>query len=257
MQDHYSFVNSKYHDSLFYSKDSEYEQWQFRLLLSLLDINHIGTYSILDLGGGTGRLAQFLKEQLSKETNVVCVDKSRAMLESTNNVPGIAAIHADAVNFIAAAMSEVYDVIICKEIIHYIQSEPDIKVLTEGILRSLKPGGSCIICTRPHQDIEYPFFNDAMKKWQASQPPFEEYVTALKQAGFSQIEVIHAVYPMVVTLEAWLDFIEQRIWSIFSYAEYSDAELQRGIAEIRARYGDANEAVLSFKEKLIFIKAVR
>lgn len=257
MQDHYAAINFKYHDSLFYSKDSEYEQWQFGLLLSLLNINPYRALSILDLGGGTGRLSQFLKGQLSKETNVVCVDKSQAMLKSAGDMPGIATINADAVNFMASALNEIYDIIICKEIIHYIKDPDAIKTLTEGIFRSLKLGGRCVICTRPHLDIEYPLFSDAIKKWQASQPPFEIYVAALKAAGFNQVDIIYAEYPMEIQLESWLYFIEQRIWSIFSYNDYSDAQLQLGIAEIRERYSSADDSVLSFKEKLIFIKAIR
>jgi trans-aconitate methyltransferase len=211
----------------------------------------------VDLGGGTGRLAQFLKSQLPKETNILCVDKSKAMLDKASNVHGIATINADAVTFMTATMHGIYDVILCKEIIHYINSAYDLKTLTESILRSLKPAGMCIICTRPHKDIEYPFFKDAVKKWQAKQPPFEMYVTALKGAGFRRVEVIHAEYPMTVALEAWIDFIQQRIWSIFSYNDYSDAELQRGINELRECYAISNESVLNFKDKLIFIKAVR
>ncbi|HSX20482.1 MAG TPA: methyltransferase domain-containing protein, partial [Gammaproteobacteria bacterium] len=179
-------------------------------------------------------------------------DPSRALLEQAKNIAGINTVVSNAVDYVNNNSAQTFDGIILKEMIHHI-SDKNLEAFFAKLLHLLKPHGTCVICTRPQRGIEYPFFADAIKKWPESQPDPAIYVSLLRKAGFKNIDIAHVTYKMQISLDEWVRFIKNRLWSNFSHAQFSDAALNKGIEEILHKYGKTN--TIEFNEKQIFIQA--
>ena len=106
-----------------------------------------------------------------------------------------------------------------------------------------------MVCTRPRDDVEYPFFEAAREVWRAAQPSADHFVEAFQKHGFScRVDV--AAYPAVIDREVWLGMMRNRFWSTF--AGFSDGELDAGVAEVAAAHPPGP---IAFEERVVFIVA--
>lgn len=238
-------VAGKYMTAFFYT--GEYEEWQKGHIARLLRLTP--RCRLVDIGGGTGRFAQLLREACGLEQEALCVDPSAGMLEQAAKIPGIRTECAGGLEFSQKA-DESYDRALVKEVVHHLPDE-ELRQMFHGIFAQLQPGGICLTCTRPHV-VQYPFFDAALEVWKRQQPPMEHYVSIMEEAGF-EVSCEVCDYPATLGVEWWLEMVQNRFWSTFSH--FSDEELAAGIAEIRERYCQAGADTISFTEQMVFISA--
>eukprot|EP01043_Picozoa_sp_COSAG02_P061175 COSAG02_NODE_8163_length_2683_cov_3.156734_1_plen_252_part_00 len=238
-------VAGKYMTAFFYT--GEYEEWQKGHIARLLHLKP--SCRLVDIGGGTGRFAQLLREAGSLKQEALCVDPSAGMLEQAAKIPGIRTECAGGLEFSQKA-GEAYDRALIKEVVHHLTDE-ELRQMFRGIFAQLQPGGVCVTCTRPHV-VQYPFFDAALEVWKRQQPPMEHYVSIMEEAGF-EVSCEVCDYPATLRAEWWLEMVGNRFWSTFSH--FSDEELTAGIAEIRKRHCPAGADTISFTEQMVFISA--
>ncbi len=114
--------------------DRVFGSMHHKLLVQNLDIGPGDL--LLDIGGGTGRVAQYLA---SKGTHVVVVDPSPGMLAGTREkaVPGVRAL-AEQLPFPADSIDRI---LIVDAFHHFAEQE----LAAEDLVRVLKPGGRIVI----------------------------------------------------------------------------------------------------------------
>ena len=139
-----------------------------------------------------------------------------------------------------------YDKCLLKEVIHHF-SENEIHEIYQGIYNQLAEGGTTLTITR-NQETEYPFFLEAIEKWQQIQPPLELFIKAQEISGF-EVTLEEVSYRMYVSKKDWIDMLRNRFWSHLS--EIEDDRLDKGITEIEERYKEFE--TLSFNDCLIFL----
>ena len=242
-------VAGKYMTAFFYT--GEYEEWQKGHIARLLEL--APSSRLVDIGGGTGRFAQLLREAGGLEQEALCVDPSAGMLEEASKIPGITTECAGGLEF-AQKAGETYDRALIKEVVHHLPDD-DLREMFRGIYAQLSVGGVCVTCTRPHV-VQYPFFDAALEVWKRQQPPMEHYVSIMEEAGF-QVSCEVCDYPATLGTEWWLEMVGNRFWSTFSH--FSDEELAAGIAEIKEKHGTTASGepaeTISFTEQMVFITA--
>jgi hypothetical protein len=123
----------------------------------------------------------------------------------------------------------------------------------------LKPGGQVLVITRPQQGTDYPFFDGARAAWAAAVPPDACLLGDLAAAGFENVTTDVKAFPCALPASKWLQMVRGRFWSTFD--AFSDAELDAGLAEIRAAYvppgARDDDHVLAFEDRLRFVTATK
>lgn len=104
-------------------------------LLALLDIPRGG--SVLDAGGGTGRVAQFLRQQAAL---VVVADESIRMLGEARKKDGLRPVRSLTERLPFASQS--FDRVLMVDALHHVASQPD---TAAELWRLIKPGGRIVI----------------------------------------------------------------------------------------------------------------
>jgi ubiquinone/menaquinone biosynthesis C-methylase UbiE len=104
-------------------------------LMALLDLPADGV--VLDAGGGTGRVAQFLR---GISTHVLVADESREMLREASKKTGISPVcsHAEQLPF----PSNFFDRILMVDALHHVADQ---RTTVKELWRVLKPGGRIVV----------------------------------------------------------------------------------------------------------------
>lgn len=125
--DHFGAI-APFYDRVFGS--SPQEDWK-----TILKIDK--GMDVLDIGGGTGRLAQHL---VHEQCTVVVADESLKMLEQAKRKPGIttAACHSECLPFAGKS----YDRILMVDALHHVADQ---RSTARELVRILKPGGLLVI----------------------------------------------------------------------------------------------------------------
>lgn len=111
---------------------------------------------VLDVGGGTGKLAGLLAEVVPCEVTVL--DSSAAMLRHAEAVPGVAALLGD-----AAAMpfdDDAFDALIALDALHHMPRQPDVAA---QMARVLRPGGAVYVA-EPDPRVRAVRFSRALER---------------------------------------------------------------------------------------------
>ena len=240
---HYDRVAASYHDAYFYS--DAYERWQSDEVLQRLQLQP--HHRVADIGGGTGRFVGLLKDAAGLATTPICVDPSASMLEACER-KDVAFVQSDARAYVDGLPPKALDRVLLKEVVHHF-ADDELASICAGLRKSLERNGRVVVCTRPRDDTEYPFFAAARDVWRAQQPSAEYFVEAFEKHGFScRVDV--AAYPAVIDREVWLGMMRNRFWSTF--AGFSDGELDAGVAEVAAAHPPGP---IAFEERVVFIVA--
>jgi demethylmenaquinone methyltransferase/2-methoxy-6-polyprenyl-1,4-benzoquinol methylase len=96
-----------------------------------------GDEIVIDIGGGTGRLAEYLSHSCS---TVYILDESEGMLSMVKANPKVIAALGDALN--TPFESSSFDVVIMSDVLHHIEKQPS---LIREISRILKKNGKFLI----------------------------------------------------------------------------------------------------------------
>jgi len=251
--EHYERVPNTYHSAWFYAKDSPYERWQIEVVTKALE----GVASrekgiFVDIGGGTGRFTDLVRKELQLEQPALCVDFSKDMLAQAGAIEGVKPVLADAVKFAESVQPSMHHIYLLKEVVHHVRDE-DLGIFFSGLSRGLAQGGTCLIVTRPHSDIDYPFMKKAIEVWKQNQPDASIFALQMEEVGFKDVSVTTHGFPVVIPQQQWLDMVADRFWSTFSESHFTQQELNDGIEEIRATYPCDEEGNLHFEERIVLV----
>ena len=262
---HYADVVADYDSNFFYS--GEYQAWQLDVVTGALQaaMPARSGLRVADVGGGTGKFTQKLREALRIEGEVECVDPSPSMLQVAEGLDGIRPVCADAGSYAAGQSDNSVDAVLMKEVIHHIPREGDgnlidtlaqlRRVLRRADEENANPG-VVLVVTRPNQP-DYPLFAASRSVWAEAQVPAREYERAFQEAGFSRVESEVCALPLDMPLETWVEMVRQRIWSTFSREHFDDVQLEKGIDEIRQNFPTDTRGHIQFEERLIVVSAFK
>ena len=188
------------------------------VLTSAINIPDDSSFSMIDLGCGTGTISKTMKERFPN-VNVTCVDIAGKMLEIAKHKVGgnVTCIQADFNNF---EFSEKYDVVVSSLALHHLENDSDKLEFYKKIFSALTDNGIFI-------NIDVVLGSDDaiqelyMKKWKAfmSKSVSEDeinnkwlvnyyaedrpakmisHLDMLRDCGFSSVDVIYKYFNFAV-----------------------------------------------------------
>jgi SAM-dependent methyltransferase len=244
-QAHYGRLAASYDQNWAYSP--AYIAWMTRCLLARAAIGP-GQVAA-DIGCGTGLYSRPLA---AAGATVICADPSKAMLDQLPDDPALVPVRASAQDIAGRLVTlpcERVDAIVIKEAVHHIPAG-DRQAVLNGLTGLLAPGGRIVIAMLPAQ-ISYPLFTAALQRFESLQPDPAGIAAVLSDAGL-ETELSYDSYTLAFDRDRYLSMVRDRYMSLL--AGFTDAELDRGIAEIRERFpGDR----LEFPDRFAFIRGTR
>ena len=190
---------------------------------------------LLDLGSGTGTLAQNIKKQAKLKRDVICVEPNEAMVAIARKKEGITVVQATAEEFIS--QEEINSYCFSKVLIafcsHHFADSRD--VLFSKLSEHLQPGHSCLIIDR-HPNTMLPMFDAALqqhKRAHANDLKSEQYSALLQPLGFV-VSSCEVVLEYRVTKTLWYKTLRERFISYFH--QLTDDQIEDGIRELEMQY---------------------
>ncbi|MDV9194451.1 class I SAM-dependent methyltransferase [Streptomyces sp. Wh19] len=246
VSDHYDHLATHY-DAIWNHRPA-YVDWMSERMSELLTLRP--GERIADLGSGTGLFLRRLLPNGSAQTPVLAVDPSAAMLTRLPDDPRLLSVHATAEQFAANSVATPYDeldAITVKESVHHFS---DLGQTLTGLAGRLAEGGRLLIVTLPPK-TGYPLFPAAYDRFAEWQPEPQEMAEMLRGAGLT-VQVSYAQYEVTIATDEWISLVSQRWMSVLS--SFSDADLERGVAEMKEMFTDAE---LRFSDRFAFILGIR
>ncbi|WP_405540354.1 methyltransferase domain-containing protein [Streptomyces sp. NBC_00075] len=246
VSEHYEHLAENY-DAI-WNHRPEYVDWMSEHVSALLAIRP--GERIADLGSGTGLFLRHLLPSVSAATPVLAVDPSAAMLTGLPQDARLLAVHATAEQFAAGSVPIPYDrldVITVKEAVHHFS---ELSTTLAGLAGRLAEGGRLLIVTLPPK-TGYPLFPAAYDRFAEWQPEPHDIAATLRAAGLG-VDVTYAQYEVSIARDEWQSLVANRWMSVLS--SFTDAELARGLAEIKDLYTDDE---LTFTDRFAFILGTR
>jgi hypothetical protein len=142
-----------------------------------------------------------------------------------------------------------FDAIVIKEAIHHV-SASDRPGALRGLAALLAPRGRIVVVMLPTR-IDYPLFSTALKLFEQHQPDPADIADILTGAGL-QTELTYDSFPLSFTKQRYAGMIRDRYMSLL--ASFTDAEPERGIAEINDRHPGSR---LNFRDRFASIRGIR
>jgi len=258
--EHYKVVHEAYHKAWFYGKDSPYELWQLAKIEDAFRGNDASPITksskLVDVGGGTGRFASLLREKFCLSEQVLLVDLSQEMLDEAKSLEGVTTLCQGAVEYARGAAQDFCDRILLKEVVHLVPPA-ELVEMYKGLFDSLKAGGVCLTVTRPKTEIQYPFSKKARMVWEENQPDSTVFAVAMQEAGLSAVEVKFETFPVTMQQKDWISMVSNRIWSTFSEDNFSGAELESTLEEIKTNFPPDADGNIKFNEVLVFVRGTK
>ncbi|TDC21847.1 methyltransferase domain-containing protein [Streptomyces sp. 8K308] len=247
MRDHYQRLAGAYDDNWAYSP--AFVGWMSGQIAEALSLT--ADDRIADIGCGTGLFAKRIASTLRPRHRMLCVDPAPAMLAQLgDDAERLLPLVASAEDIAERKVSLPYDALDAmwlKESVHHVKDPA--RTLT-GLAELLAPGGRLLVAMLP-TTIEYPLFAEALRRYEALQPDPARIAEHLADAGL-RTTLGHVEHELRLDTERYLAMVRARYMSVLS--TFSDAEIEAGIAEIRARH-PGREVV--FPDRFAFVLGVR
>jgi len=245
---HYDDVATSY-GAFFFYEEGPHKQWQLDRCLEYLQL--APAHHLVDIGGGTGdftlsiaRAAKLTHPPLVVEPSAGMAATAAAHAELRTEVCGME-------GFVTQA-GPLFDRVLLKEVVHHVPTA-DFKTIFSALRARLNPGARVLILTRPHEP-DYPFFAAALDVWKATQCTAADLTGALEAAGFAHVTAEERSYECRIGVEAWLQLVKARFWSIFS--PFTVEQLEEGCREILASHADKiRDHQFCFPEREVFVTA--
>ncbi|CAF4151267.1 unnamed protein product [Rotaria socialis] len=225
ISEHFSNIASDYHAAtLFHSSSSSHEQWLKKLVFDALDLKR--DHILADVGCGSGDDCLWLLNKMNNDIKTIGCDPSLGMIEIFNNqirkqnlTSIVQALCMDAVTFSQQKQWSAYNRLLMKQCVHLMS--PNERLLA---FRGFHEQFNCndnklVIVTRPGKDIF----------------PFDKQ---LELCGFTNIQCDTYEYTFddSVTLDDWINFIQKRLWSIFSPEKINEEQMIDLISYLKETY---------------------
>jgi len=117
----------------------------------------------------------------------------------------------------------------------FLQFKDSLRHLLAAVFKQLDPAARLLIVdSAPSSDA--PLFAEALYRWKGQHRSPEPIAELMREVGFSaQVETVEC--PRRVSAEECYAWVTSRDWPILD--SFPESELQRGLSELRARYGSA------------------
>ena len=182
---------------------------------------------LVDIGGGTGKIAQFINADVKMTKPVVCVDSSSAMIQIAKQT-GAITIQSSAENFLASRPKYPLRRVLFSGSFHLLDDQD--AVLT-ALAKYMPDDGMCLIM-RYKDGLIFPF----LKAVKETFPHSLEEICRMAEAKGLKAEVVTGSEPFETTKALVLDFIKHRILS--AMLKWSDSQLEQTMADFETDYKD-------------------
>jgi SAM-dependent methyltransferase len=207
------------------------DNW-WELFDELVRLGELRGRRVLDVGGGTGRLAEALEQRA--QARAWAVDASPAMVERAKSLGVNARVaRAEALPFKAGW----FDAVVLRMVVHLVDRP---RVFAEAA-RVLGPAGTLLIATEDadhFDEVWFAQFFPSVPELERSRFPGERALRAeLSAAGFDELRFERLTQSRSLTREHALDILRSRAYSTFELLppdEY-EAGVRRAEAELPER----------------------
>ncbi|KAJ7356297.1 hypothetical protein OS493_025406 [Desmophyllum pertusum] len=211
----------------------ERKETEFAALLKYLDVqpDHI----VVDIGSGTGYLAEKVFQKFQLKTPIWCVEPCAEMQEVAKKRKGVLPIQKTADEFFKDFVDsdQRFDRVICTGTAHHF-GDP-VKIY-RSIESCLSPGGVLVV-ELMSDATNTPYFTKAENANDALLGEFKENTCAWLRLANFDVEVLEERMDYSVTKSKWYDMLRGRFYS--SLSELNDMEIEEGIDELeRGRLKD-------------------
>lgn len=208
------------------------------------------TDTVLDLGGGTGFIAEQICKTGELSAPVWCVDPSAPMIEKAKQRGGVVTVVAAGEDFFSDELSINFDKVLMNGVVHHFKDP--IKIY-RGVYEALKPDGFCLILNRLPATI-LPFFKAAKETFRKSCLEHKDLVKQLKTAGFQSVLHYEDALEIRVSKRKWYEMLRGRFYSPLD--PFSDQEIQEGIEELEnGPFGDLDsDASITMYDRLFVVE---
>lgn len=239
-QQHYQKISNIYED--LWSFSEEYIKFMTTNIIEYLRLKQTDT--LVDLGCGTGIYAKSILKQIQLDNSIICVEPSQEMLEQIPDSPQYKIMALSAIDFLSQA--EVYNKVLMKEVIHHIDNK---ELLFSRLFQRLTSDGIFLLILLP-PTIDYPLFDEALRRYEKIQPHYSNLVNLLEKVGF-KVSVNFLEYLLAIPKLKYFHMVENRYMSLLSL--FDDKQLVEGLAEMSQKY--AQKSILEFPDRFVFITA--
>ena len=182
---------------------------------------------VLDLGGGTGFMAEQIFKRGQLKHPVWCVDPSADMIKIAKERKGVMAVVSSGEEFFPTRSHDIkFDKVLMVATVHHFQ---DPRAVYRGVYEALNPNGFCIIFFR-EPPSSLPFFKAATDTFNESCESDKTLTNLLTEAGFRNIQRHQDTSDLHVTKGRWYQMLRERFFSSLNC--FSDEEMEKGIQEL-------------------------
>ena len=222
--EHYRRLAGRYDEFLCYSP--QFVRTLTSKMIEKLELRERDRF--VDLGCGTAMYSIDIVGQVPLSNPIAGVDPFPEML---GRIPADAPVTRVALGALAfSARPGTYDKILMKEAVHH---EHDRAALFANLFARLAPGGRLLLVHVPPK-LDYPLFDNALRRAEQWHADPDELVTLLTQAGFAvdrdAVEIRHSI-----PRRRYFQMVESRYMSVLS--SFSAEEIAEGLREMGEKYG--------------------
>ena len=228
-----SVVTSEHYSEtahVFNESNSETHEGAVKVVLGIIRFDE--NDFVVDIGGGTGSLAQAIYREARLKNNILCVDTSQPMLALAGEKYGVTPLQSTAEEFFDHKENYTFDkAFIIFSIHHFSETTLMFKKWAEW----LRPGSVCLILTRP-PTTTLPFFRKAASLFEKSTADVPAMVHCLRHHGL-KVEVSEERMVLNMSKHHWYAMLRMRYMSHLHCL--SDQDIEEGIVELeRERFFD-------------------
>lgn len=243
--DHYEKLASNFEQAWFFTPTYRDEMSD----LIYRELNFQAQSHFLDLGCGTGNYTKMLADRFYQKFKTplaaVGVDNSPGMISEFNKKSEYFKGTAQDLFGFFSETEHQYDRILLKEIIHHLDP---LSLFFEKVKSVMKPKQSkALIVTRP-QEVEFPFFADALLAFSKNQPS-DEQICELAHSHDFYTQVKKDKIGISLRKDRLIEMVRARFMSTFD--QFTDEQIEQGIREIKEKYAGHDQ--VCFYDNLLFI----
>ena len=182
---------------------------------------------LIDIGGGTGKVAQYINADVKMTKPVVCVDTSSEMLQVAKET-GAITIQSPAENFLASKPKYPLRRVLFAGSFHLLS---DHDAVLAALAKYMPDDGMCLIM-RYKDGLFYPFLKTIKETFVYSL----EEICRMAEAKGLKAEVVTGSEPFETTKAIVLDIIKHKVQS--AMLKWSDSQAEQTMADFEREYKD-------------------